>query len=68
MIEINKVKYYTPKEIAIKLTISDKTVYAWIRDGKIKYKSYLVNRILISETELRKFAKKHGWAWMHLGN
>lgn len=65
MIEINKVKYYTPKEIAIKLTISDRTVYAWIRDGKIKYKSYLVNRILISETELRKFAEKHGWAWMY---
>lgn len=65
MIVINKIRYYTPKEIAAKLTISDRTVYAWIRDGKMKHKSYLVNRILISETELQKFAKKYGWAWMY---
>ena len=53
------VKYYTPKEIADILGVSDRSVYAYINDNKIKAVQYRRREKLISEIELGKFVSKH---------
>ncbi len=53
------IKYYSPKEIAEMFNISDRTVYAWIKTGKIKAVPYQIKRIMISEIELDKFISSH---------
>lgn len=45
-----KDKYITPYEYALKHSIPSRTVYAWIKSGKIKdIKKVTVERILINE-------------------
>jgi len=60
MLENSKgTKYYTPKEIAEMLNISDRTVYAWINTGKVRAVRYRERRMLISEIELNKYLSKY---------
>lgn len=56
-----KEKYYTVKEVAEILDVSDRTVYAWIRKGKIKVWIYRINRKLIARSDLNKFLKKYNF-------
>mgnify|MGYP001558754258 CR=1 FL=1 len=51
--------YYTPKEIAEMFRVSDRTVYAWIRTGKIVAEAYRIGRKLISEIELENFINNY---------
>ena len=53
------IKYYSPKEIAEMLSISDRTVYAWIKTGKVKAVPYQIRKMMISEIELERFVSKY---------
>lgn len=53
------VKYYTPKEIAAILGVSDRSVYAYINNNEIKAVQYRKREKLISEIELERFVSKH---------
>lgn len=53
------IKYYTPKEVASILGVSDRSVYAYINNDEIKTIQYRKREKLISETELKKFISKH---------
>lgn len=54
-------EYFTPKEISVILNVSDRTVYAWIRTGRIRALNYRINRKIISREELRKFVEKYNF-------
>ena len=48
--------YYTPQQVAEKLQINIRTVYKWIREGKLK--AIKVGDLWrISETELKRFVE-----------
>ena len=53
------VKYYTPKEVADMLGVSDRSVYAYINDNKMKAVQHRRREKLISEIELERFVSKH---------
>lgn len=53
------VKYYTPKEVAGILGVSDRSVYAYINDNEIKAVQYRKREKLISEIELERFVSKY---------
>lgn len=60
MLENSKgIKYYTPKEVANILGVSDRSVYAYINDNEIKAVQYRKREKLINEAELEKFIAKH---------
>lgn len=46
-------EYYTPEEAAAKLKIARRTMYQWLRQGKIKGQK-LGNMWRISEAELKR--------------
>lgn len=49
--------YYTPQQVAEKLQINIRTVYKWIREGKLK--AVKVGDLWrISETELIRFVEE----------
>jgi len=49
--------YYTPQEVADKLKINVRTLYRWIREGKLK--AVKVGELWrISETELNRLLNK----------
>lgn len=52
-------EYYTPEEAAAKLKIARRTMYLWLRTGKVKGKK--LNRMWrISETELNRLLEENG--------
>lgn len=53
------VKYYTPREAADILGVSDRSVYAYINDNEMKAVQYRKREKLISEVELQRFIAKH---------
>lgn len=60
MLENSKgIKYYTPKEIAEMLNISDRTVYGWINTKKLKAIHYRTREKLVSEIELENYITKY---------
>lgn len=59
LINAKGIKHYSPKEIAEMFNISDRTVYAWIRTGKMKAMPYQIRKMMISEIELEKFISKY---------
>lgn len=50
--------YYTPKEISDKLKLNIRTVYKWIREGKLKAVK-LGDVWRISESELNRFLNEN---------
>jgi excisionase family DNA binding protein len=48
--------YYTPQQVAEKLQINIRTVYKWIREGKLKAIK-IGDLWRISETELKRFVE-----------
>lgn len=53
--------YYTVKEIAKNLCISDRTVYAWIRQGIMKAVPYGRRRWVVNEVEIKRFLKEYNF-------
>ena len=53
------VKYYTPKEVADILGVSDRSVYAYINDNEMKAIQYRKREKLISEIEIEIFVSKY---------
>ncbi|NMA52849.1 MAG: helix-turn-helix domain-containing protein [Peptococcaceae bacterium] len=52
-------EYFTPEEAAKKLKIARRTIYHWLRQGKIKG-TKLGNMWRISETELNRILGENG--------
>jgi excisionase family DNA binding protein len=48
--------YYTPQEVADKLKVNIRTIYRWIREGKLKAVK-IGDLWRISESELERFIK-----------
>lgn len=46
-------EYFTPEEAAARLKIARRTIYQWLRQGKVKGQK-LENLWRISETELKR--------------
>lgn len=49
-------KYYTPEEIAANLKVSRKTIYNWIREGRLKAVK-IGHFWRVSESELNRLLK-----------
>lgn len=52
-------KYYTPKEVAELLGVSDRSIYAYMRTGKMRFIRHRMREKLISETEIKNFIFKY---------
>lgn len=55
MIEIKNEKYFTPKEVADKFSVSMDTIAKWRQSGKLKASKINDRRFLFSETSLENF-------------
>jgi putative molybdopterin biosynthesis protein len=49
---------FTPKEVAAKLKVSERTINEWLRNGKLKA-SKLGRQWRITEQQLNEFLKDH---------
>lgn len=57
--DLKEIQYYTPKQVSEMFGVSDRTVYAWIRTGKIRAEPYRIGRKLISEIEIENFINNY---------
>lgn len=57
--DAEETKYYTPKEVAELLGVSDRSIYAYMRTGKMKFIKYRMREKLISEVEIKNFISKY---------
>jgi len=52
-------KFYTPKQIAKMIGVSDFTIWRYIKAGKLKAIKLTARNFRISEKDLNQFIKKH---------
>jgi len=52
-------KFYTPKQVAKILAVSDFTVWRYIKAGKLKAVKLTARNFRIEEKDLKQFIKKH---------
>jgi len=52
-------KYYTPRQIAKMLNVSDFTIWRYIKAGKLKAIKLTQRNFRITEKDLNNFIRKH---------
>lgn len=57
MIELNNKKFYTTKEVSIKLGLHIRTIQGWVRAGKLKPYKFGPKKFYYDETSIENCLK-----------